>query len=100
LIARISAATITTERIPPELSTGSVASLTCAGTSLAAIGNATTTSGNVIRKTDPHSNCSSSAPETNGPSEAIAPPSADHSAIDLVRPGPDHSAVINANVVG
>jgi hypothetical protein len=30
----------------------------------------------------------------------MAPPRADHSAIDLVRPGPDHSAVISASVVG
>ena len=36
----------------------------------------------------------------HGPSEAIAPPSADHRAIDFVRPGPDHNAAINANVVG
>ena len=54
----------------------------------------------MTRKTDPQSNCSSSAPETNGPSEAIAPPSADHSAIDFVRPGPDHNAAISASVVG
>ena len=86
--------------MPPRLSTGSVVSLTWLGTSLAAIGNATTTSGRVMRKTDPQSNCSSSAPATSGPSDAIAPPSADHSAIDLVRPGPDHSAVISASVVG
>ena len=39
-------------------------------------------------------------PETSGPSAAIAPPSADQSAIDFVRPGPDHSAVISASVVG
>src|SRR5215218_3511880 len=100
LIARIRAATSTTERIPPGLSTGSVVSLTWLGTTLAAIGKATATSGSVIRKTDPHENCSSSAPATSGPSEAIAPPSADHSAIDFVRPGPDHSAAISASVVG
>ena len=41
-----------------------------------------------------------SAPATSGPSAAIAPPSADQSAIDFVRPGPDHSAVIRASVVG
>ena len=45
-------------------------------------------------------NSSSSAPETSGPSAAIAPPMADHSAIDFVRPGPDQSAVISASVVG
>ena len=30
----------------------------------------------------------------------MAPPSADQSAIDFVRAGPDHSAVISASVVG
>src|SRR4051794_41178704 len=100
LIERISAATSTTERMPPGLSTGSVVSLTCAGTNLAAIGNAITTSGRVITNTDPQSKLSSSAPATSGPSDAIAPPSADHSAIDFVRPGPDHSAAISASVVG
>src|SRR3954447_21976859 len=86
LIARISVATRTTDRMPPGLSTGSVVSLTWAGTSFQAIGNATTTSGNVITNTEPQSNCSSNAPATSGPSDAIAPPSADHSAIALVRP--------------
>ena len=62
--------------------------------------SATTASGSVIRKTDPHSNSSSSAPATSGPRAAIAPPSADQSAIDFVRPGPDQSAVISASVVG
>ena len=61
---------------------------------------ATTASGNVMRNTDPQSNCSSRAPEINGPSAAIAPPMADHSAIDFVRPGPDQSAAIRASVVG
>ena len=61
---------------------------------------ATTASGSVMRKTDPHSNWVSSAPETSGPSAAIAPPSADQSAIDFVRPGPNHNAVIRASVVG
>ena len=62
--------------------------------------SATTASGSVRRKTDPHQKCSSSKPESSGPSAAMAPPSADHSAIDFVRPGPDHSAVISARVVG
>ena len=30
----------------------------------------------------------------------MPPPSADHNAIDFVRPGPDHSAVMSARVVG
>src|SRR4051795_4122304 len=100
LIERMSAATRTTDSTPPRLSTGSVASLTWAGTTFAASGSATTTRGSVIRKTEPQSNCSSSAPATSGPSDAIAPPSADQSAIDFVRPGPDHSAAISASVVG
>jgi hypothetical protein len=100
LMARISAATSRTDTTPPRLSTGSEVSWTCAGTYLSAIGNATSTSGSVTTKTDPQSKCSSSAPEISGPSEAIAPPMADHNAIALVRPGPDHSAVISARVVG
>ena len=52
------------------------------------------------RKTDPHQKCSSSRPESNGPRAEIAPPSADQSAIDFVRAGPDQSAVISASVVG
>ena len=40
------------------------------------------------------------SPAMSGPSAEIAPPSADHSAIDFVRAGPDHSAVISASVVG
>ena len=39
-------------------------------------------------------------PESSGPSAAMAPPSADHRAIDFVRAGPDHRAVISASVVG
>ena len=62
--------------------------------------SATATSGSVTRKTEPQSKNSSRAPETSGPSAAIPPPSADQSAIDFVRPGPDHSAVISARVVG
>ena len=30
----------------------------------------------------------------------MAPPRPDHNAIDFVRPGPDQSAVMSANVVG
>ncbi len=62
--------------------------------------SATPASGSVTRNTDPHQNSSSSAPATSGPSAAIAPPSADQSAIDFVRPGPDQSAVMSARVVG
>ena len=82
------------------MSTGSVVSFTWAGTRRIASTSATTANGIVRRKTDPHQKCSSSRPESNGPSGEIAPPSADHSAIDLVRAGPDHSAVISARVVG
>ncbi len=61
---------------------------------------ATMASGSVTRKTEPHANWPSSQPDTRGPSDAIAPPSADQSAIDRVRAGPDQSAVIRARVVG
>ena len=36
----------------------------------------------------------------SGPSAAMPPPIADQSAIDFVRPGPDHRAAISASVVG
>src|SRR6266508_2132081 len=100
LIARISVPTSTTDRTPPRFSTGSLVSLTWLGTKATAIRKATTTSGKVIRKTDPHQKCSRSQPATSGPREEIAPPMADQSAIDLVRAGPDHSAAIRAKVVG
>jgi hypothetical protein len=54
LMPRTTAATRITERTPPRLSTGSVPSFTWAGTSLAAMNSATTASGRVIRKTEPH----------------------------------------------
>jgi hypothetical protein len=60
----------------------------------------TTISGNVTRNTEPHQNVVNSTPATNGPRAEMAPPSADHSAIDLVRPAPVHSAVISDSVVG
>ena len=43
------------------------------------------------RKTEPHQKCSSNRPGSSGPSAEIAPPSADHSAIDLrpARTGPE-----------
>src|SRR5215211_2205688 len=100
LIARMSDATSRTERMPPRLSTGSVVSLTWAGTNFAAITRATTASGSVIRKTDPHQKYCRKKPAITGPNAAIAPPVPDHSAIDFVRPGPDQSAVIKARVVG
>ena len=90
----------TTESTPPRLSTGSVPSLTWAGTKTQAITRATTASGSVTRKTEPHQKLSSRSPATSGPSAEIAPPSADQRAIDFVRPGPLHSAVISASVVG
>ena len=92
--------TITTERMPPRLSTGAVVSFTPEGTSQRAPTTATTASGRVMRKTEPHQNFSSMAPAASGPSAAIAPPTPDHSAIERVRPGPDHSAVMRARVVG
>ncbi len=100
LMPRIAAPIITADRIPPRLSTFSVVSLMCAGTYRIAMNSATPASGSVTRKTAPHSNRSSRNPATSGPIAAIAPPSADHRAIDRVRPGPDHNAAIRASVVG
>jgi hypothetical protein len=100
LIPRTSAATSSTDTTPPRLSTGSVVSLTLLGTRKNASGSATSASGSVSRKTEPHQKCSSRSPEKSGPSAAIAPPMPDQRAIDFVRPGPDQSAVISASVVG
>ncbi len=100
LMPRISAPTRTAESSPPRLSTGSVASFTWEGISFIVVGIATMISGTVTRKTEPHQNSSSSRPAMSGPIAEIAPPVADHSAIDFVRPGPDHSAVMRASVVG
>ncbi len=100
LMASTRLATSTIDRTPPRLSTGSVVSWTWLGTSTTAITRATTASGRVIKNTEPHQNSSSSAPAVSGPSEEIAPPRADQRAIDFVRAGPDHSAVISASVVG
>src|SRR3954447_26622180 len=99
LMPSTSAPTSSTERMPPRLSTGSVASLTWLGTNRTASTSATTTSGSVTKKPAPHQYLESRNPATRGPSAEIAPPIPDHSAIDLVRPGPDHNAVINASVV-
>jgi hypothetical protein len=52
LIASTSAPMNSTNRIPPRLSTGSVASLTWAGTNTQAIVSATSASGRVTRKTE------------------------------------------------
>ncbi len=85
LIARISPPTISAERMPPRLSTGSLASFDVGGHELrtGARTSTTTASGSVTRNTDPHQKCWSSAPATSGPSAEIAPPSADHNAIAL-----------------
>ena len=100
LMARTRLAIATTERMPPRLSTGSVVSLTFPGTNDSAITKATTARGNVMRNTDPHQKCSKRAPATSGPSAEMPPPNADQSAMDFVRAGPDHNAVISASVVG
>src|SRR6187455_2300263 len=83
LIASTTQPTVTADRIPPRLSTGSLASFTWAGTNNHAIKKAAIASGRVTRKTEPHQKCSSKAPEINGPSAEIPPPIADHKAIDL-----------------
>ena len=60
-----------------------------------------TASGSVTRKTEPQSKCSSSAPESSGPSAAIAPPMRrPQRDRPWSAPAPDHSAVISASVVG
>ena len=100
LIPRINAPTRAIESTPPRWSTGSIVSLTWLGTSTSAITRAIPASGSVSRKTDPHQKCSSRIPEQSGPSAESAPPIAAQSAIDLVRAGPDQSAVISASVVG
>ena len=91
---------ITADIAPPTLSTGSVDSLTCAGTLRFAINRARIASGTVIANTEPQLKISRSRPETRGPSIATPPPRADHSAIERVRDAPDQSAVISASVVG
>ena len=58
MIARISAATSTTDRMPPRLSTGSVVSLTWPARTTMASTSATAASGSVTRKTEPHQKCS------------------------------------------
>ncbi len=100
LIASTSTATSSMDRTPPRLSTGSVVSLTWAGTKASAISRATAASGKVIKNTEPHQKCNSNAPAISGPSTEMAPPRPDYRAIDRVRPGPDHRAVITASVVG
>ena len=100
LMARMSAPTMSAERIPPRLSTASDVSFTWAGTYRQAMNSATAASGSVTRKTDPQTNRSSSRPAMSGPIAAIAPPVADQSAIECVLDGPDQSAAISANVVG
>jgi hypothetical protein len=65
-----------------------------------AISSAIAARGRVTRNTEPHSKRSSRKPETSGPRLAMAPPSADQSAIDLVRAGPAQRAVMRARVVG
>jgi hypothetical protein len=97
---RMSAPTVTNESTPPRLSTGSVVSFTCAGTTYHASRRAATATGTVTRNTEPHQNSRSRSPDSSGPIEAKAAPSADHSAIARVRPGPPQSAVIKARVVG
>jgi len=86
LIDRISAATNTADSTPPRLSTGSVVSLTWAGTKTSAITRATTASGSVTRNTDPHQKLSSSAPAISGPSAATALPRPAHKAIGRAGP--------------
>ena len=101
LIARMSAPTSTTERIPPRLSTGSVVSLTWLGTKR----NGHHERDDRERERDQEDRSPVELLEQRARRRAArarrcAPPSADQSAIDFVRAGPDQSAVISASVVG
>ncbi len=53
LMHNTSAATSSTDRMPPRLSTGSLVSLTCAGTNRHAMYSATSASGSVMKNTEP-----------------------------------------------
>ena len=53
-----------------------------------AIRSATTASGSVMRKTEPHRSARAARRRRAGRATRSPPPSADHSAIDFVRPGP------------
>ncbi len=53
-----------------------------------------------MRNTDPHHQRERNSPASSGPSAAMAPPVADHSAMHWVRRGPLHKAVISESVVG
>ena len=100
LMARTRATTPTIERIPPRWSTGSVVSFTWLGTTAAARARAPTASGAVSRNTEPHQAQVSSHPAAREATAIMAPPTADQRAIDRVRAGPSHRAVIRASVVG
>ena len=82
------------------MSTGSVVSFTPDGTNQAAPTTASTARGRVMRNTDPHHQCSSTAPAVSGPIAAMAPPMPDQRAMARVRPGPDQRAAMSARVVG
>ena len=99
-MARISDPTSTSERIPPRLSTDSFDSLTCAGTNFSAMKKATTATGITTKKMEFQAKRVSSSPESSGPQALMAPPTAAHSAIDLVLAGPVHRAAISARQVG
>ena len=100
LIASTNAEIMTTEMIPPKLSTGSVASLMCAGTNSDGHHEGNDRERQREQEDGPPPEMLQQVPAASGPSAEMAPPKADHSAIDRVRAGPDHSAVINASVVG
>ena len=84
-----------TERMPPRLSTGSTVSLTCAGTS----SDRQHERDDGQRQRDeehrtPPEVLEQRARRPAGRARRSRRRCADHSAMDLVRPGPDHSAVI------
>ncbi len=101
LIASTNDPTRITDRMPPRLSTGSVPSFTCDGTLRIARNSATSASGMTMKNTHGQSAMLRMIPDSSGPETEIAPPTAAHRAIALVRPGPGpHSAAMRARVVG
>ncbi len=89
-----------TERMPPRWSTGKRSSWECQGSTTRPMPRATTTSGRLMRNTDPHQKYSSSQPPMTGPTAAKPVPRPDHSAMAVMRGRPRYSAPMMDNVVG
>ncbi len=88
------------EKMPPQWSTGSVVSLSLAGTLRITRTMATTAKGTATRNIQFHVVTIRSAPAISGESAERPAPRADHSAMAVVRRDPAQMAVIRARVVG